>query len=96
MYVIFVEFVRPLEEVDRVAPAHKAWLETLRAAGTLLASGRRNPRTGGVILAAAPSREAIDRLIEADPFHVAGIATHSVFEFQPSLTAPDLTHLIGR
>jgi len=95
MYVIVVDFVRPLEEVDRVAPAHKAWLETLRAAGTLLVSGRRNPRTGGVILATAPSREAMDRLVEADPFHVAGVATHTVVEFQPSLAAHDLTRLIG-
>ena len=95
MYLIVLDFTRPLDEVDRVASEHKAWLEGLRVAGTLLLSGRRNPRTGGVIVATAGSREAIDRLVEADPFHIAGVARHTVIEFRPSMAADDLTRLIG-
>jgi uncharacterized protein YciI len=96
MYVIVLDFIVPIDEVDRVAEKHKAYLEQHRASGNFLLSGRRQPRTGGVILATAATREEIDRLIQADPFHVAGVARHTVIEFRPSMAAEDLTRLIGR
>jgi uncharacterized protein YciI len=96
MYVIVLDFIVPIEEVDRVAARHKAYLEQHRASGHFLLCGRRQPRTGGVILATAATREEIDDLIRADPFHCAGVARHTVIEFRPSLAADDLARLIGR
>lgn len=96
MYVVLIDFVRSLEDVDRLAPAHKAWLETLRNSATLVLSGRRDPRTGGVLVATAPNREALDHLLASDPFVVSGVATHTVIAFRPSLAADDLRRLIGQ
>lgn len=82
--------MRPLEEVDAHLDAHKAYLDRYYASGTFLASGRRVPRTGGVILANCASREEAERLVAEDPFSVHGIARYEIIEFQPTKTAPAL------
>ena len=50
MFVVTLTYVKPLAETDALIPAHIAWLERQYAAGHFLASGRRVPRVGGVIL----------------------------------------------
>ena len=64
------------------------------AAGTFLLSGRKQPREGGVILATAASREALEAVLAQDPFHVHGLAHYQVVEFVPSMAAPMLQGLI--
>ncbi len=59
IYVVVLTYIKPLEEVDRAIPAHIEWLKKGYADGLFLASGRRIPRTGGVILAKCDSRETL-------------------------------------
>src|SRR3954462_14894710 len=51
MFVLLLTYVRPLEDVDALMRDHMAWLEQQYAAGRFIVSGRRVPRTGGVIVA---------------------------------------------
>lgn len=44
--------------------------------------GRRNPRTGGIILIDAGIRAEVERIISEDPFHKYHIAEYDVIEFQ--------------
>lgn len=81
--------------IDAVIPAHVAWLKAHYAAGHFLASGRRVPRSGGVILANGLTREALERVLAGDPFRQAGAAEYEVTEFVPSMTAPQLDSLRG-
>jgi uncharacterized protein YciI len=93
MFVITLTYKVPLHNVDEHTSAHIEWLEKHYEAGLLLASGRRLPRTGGVILARRVAREQIDEFIAGDPFHVHGIADYEVVEFAPSKVAPGLERL---
>ena len=93
MFIIFVSYQKPLEEVDAHLAAHIAFLKENYAKGTFLASGRQNPRTGGIILARASSKQEIEALVTHDPFYVHRVATYTVTEFTPSMTAPELTFL---
>jgi uncharacterized protein YciI len=70
--------------------AHVAFLEECYRAGVFLASGRRVPRTGGVILAVAPNRDALEELMHKDPFVRKGLATFEIVEFLTSLHHPAL------
>jgi len=45
--------------IDAEMRAHVAWLRTHYASGTFLASGRKVPRDGGVILAIGHDRAQI-------------------------------------
>ncbi|KNX39582.1 hypothetical protein VV01_18075 [Luteipulveratus halotolerans] len=93
MFVLDVTYPAGPEAVDPHLEAHRAWLREQYAAGTLLASGRKEPRTGGIILARAADRASVERLIEGDPFTRAGVAAYAITEFAPTMTAPELEHL---
>ena len=90
MFVILLDYVEPLERIDQAMQEHVAFLERCYAAGVFLASGRRVPREGGVILAVAPSRGDLDEIMAHDPFVVQGLATYEIVEFRTSLHHPAL------
>lgn len=94
MFVIVLTYVEPLEVVDRHLAAHVEYLKRQYEAGIFMASGRRIPRTGGVILARAESLPALQEILGQDPFCVNGVAKYDVIEFSPSMAAPELAWLI--
>uniref|UniRef100_B8DP39 YCII-related n=1 Tax=Nitratidesulfovibrio vulgaris (strain DSM 19637 / Miyazaki F) TaxID=883 RepID=B8DP39_NITV9 len=94
MFIVSLVYVKPLDQVDALLDAHVAWLREGYAAGVFLASGRKTPRTGGIILASG-DRTSLDAWLERDPFRVAGVATCAVTEFTASMTAPALAALQG-
>ncbi|MFF4553042.1 YciI family protein [Streptomyces sp. NPDC001422] len=90
MFVLELTYTAPLEAVDAVLEAHVAWLDQQYAAGSFLASGRKNPRDGGVILAVAEDRARIEEINAGDPFVIAGVCAYRVTEFVATKTAPGL------
>ncbi|WP_174873632.1 YciI family protein [Vogesella oryzae] len=94
MYVVSLSYTAPLNRIDELVPAHIAWLQAAYRDGLLLASGRKLPRTGGVILARRMPREQLDALLAQDPFRQAGVAEYSITEFAPSMSAPELAQLL--
>jgi uncharacterized protein YciI len=89
-FVLELTYVAPLDRIDAVMPEHIAWLDTHYATGVFLASGRKVPRNGGIILAAGEDRKTIEELVRSDPFWVAKVAEYTVTEFVPTKTAPAL------
>lgn len=86
-FAIDVHYVRPLAEVDAALAEHIAVLERHARRGTILFSGAKTPRTGGIIVCGDVERAAVDSLIADDPFHQLGLAEHTVTELR--VTAPD-------
>jgi uncharacterized protein YciI len=84
MFVIVLTYVKPLEEVERLLDDHNVYLDRNYQAGRFIASGRQEPRTGGVILARAASAAEIHATVAEDPFVRAGIANPEIIEFVPS------------
>jgi uncharacterized protein YciI len=87
MFVLLLTYVRPTEEVDALMREHVAWLDEHYAAGRFVVSGRRIPRTGGVIVARGDDREEVERIAAADPFVTGGVATCEVVQFRASQVA---------
>ncbi|HDR14060.1 MAG TPA: hypothetical protein ENN79_00955, partial [Desulfobacteraceae bacterium] len=52
-----------------------------------IASGRKVPRTGGIILSCVQTKEELEAILERDPFKIAGIADYEITEFSPTMTA---------
>lgn len=92
MFIVSLEYVKPLDQVDALLDAHVAWLREGYAAGVFLASGRKTPRTGGIILASG-DRASLETRLARDPFRVAGVATCTVTEFTAAMTAQGLETL---
>ncbi len=94
MFVLLLTYTRPLDEVDALMRKHMAWLNEQYDAGRFLVSGRRIPRTGGVILARGDDRAEIEALAATDPFVAGGVATCEVVEFRASQVAAELRPLL--
>jgi uncharacterized protein YciI len=95
MFVVTLSYTAPLERIDELLPAHREWLDRGYAAGLLLASGPLQPRTGGLLIARAADRAALDAALAEDPFGIAGVAEYEVREFTPTKTGPELDFLRG-
>jgi uncharacterized protein YciI len=93
MFIVSLTYKRPLEEVDTHLDAHVAYLKQEYANGNFIASGRKVPRTGGIILCNVKTRDALDAILAKDPFHIAGIADYEIIEFVPSMVAESFEKL---
>ncbi|MER8043514.1 YciI family protein [Streptomyces sp. NPDC094032] len=90
MFVLELSYTAPVERVDALLDAHIEWLDAQYAAGVFLASGRKNPRDGGVILAAGVGRAEIEEIAAADPFSVGGVCAYRITEFYATKTVEGL------
>jgi uncharacterized protein YciI len=88
MFIVTLTYLKPVEEIDALMPAHVAWLKKGYADGLFIASGRRVPRIGGVILARSGDEQALRANLARDPFVIHGAARCDIVEFAPSMTAP--------
>ncbi|MBY3176022.1 GTP cyclohydrolase [Rhizobium leguminosarum] len=79
MYILSLTYVKPNDEADRHMERHTAWVKEGYAKGWFLASGRKVPRNGGVILAIG-DRTAIEAYVAADPFIIHGVAEYDITE----------------
>ncbi|MFD8272107.1 YciI family protein [Streptomyces flaveolus] len=90
MFVLELSYTAPLEAVDAVLPDHVVWLDALYEQGVFLASGRQEPRDGGLIIAVAEDRARIEEIAAGDPFVEAGVCAYRITEFIATKTAPAL------
>jgi len=82
MYAIaLIRYRRPLEDVLVVQEQHRAYLRALKEAGTLIASGPLDPRTGGALLLRVPDGDvhgALDAVRDGDPYVTFGVAQYEL------------------
>ena len=90
MFVIELIYKGDLTQIDAHMRAHVRFLKKYYAAGNFLVSGRKIPRDGGIILAVGKSREAIQAIVEEDPFYAHGLADFRITEFRASQRAVDI------
>lgn len=87
MYLLLLTYKQPLAEVERHLAEHRAFLDKYYAAGEVVCSGPRDPRTGGVILCRGIDRARAEELVREDPFHVHGVADYEIIGFEATKCA---------
>lgn len=87
--VVSLTYKAPLEQVNAQGAAHVAWLERCLEAGSLIVSGRKVPRTGGVLIVRG-DLAAAKALCEGDPFCIHGVAEHEFTVVEVVFAAPGL------
>jgi uncharacterized protein YciI len=97
MYAIaLIRYRRPLEEVLAVVDRHRAYLQGLKQAGTLIASGPMEPRTGGALLLRVPDADALralDAIRDGDPYVTTGVAQYELIPWAVNTGREDLDKL---
>lgn len=95
MFIIDINYIAPLEEIERYLKQHIDFLEHHYRLGHFIASGRKNPRVGGIILCLGSSKAQVDMIIKDDPFFRESLAKYSVTEFIVTKCCEELVSLIG-
>jgi len=90
MFVVMIEYLVPIEEIDALLVAHREWVSRCFDEGHFVVSGPQIPRTGGVIIARTSSRGELNRLLAQDPFHLAQAVKYTVTEFEAVGAIPEL------
>jgi len=93
MFIISLTYICPLKEVDKVLELHVTYLKEQYALGHFIASGRKVPRTGGIILSQMNSLEKLEKVLELDPFKINGLAQYDIREFIPSMSSAEFENL---
>ena len=94
MYIIDLNYIVPLEELDQHMAEHVKYLRKYYKKNRFVASGRKVPRTGGIILALADTKEQVEEIIKEDPFYKHELAEFTITQFLTSQYHEDLKHLL--
>ena len=82
LFVLDIIYTQGTEAVDPHLEAHRQYLTRNYKNGRFLASGRKDPRTGGIIIAVG-ARNEISEVVN-------GVAEYTITEFIPTMTSPHL------
>lgn len=91
LFIVDLHYIVSFDEIEPELEAHVKFLEENYSSGHFIASGPKVPRTGGVIIATAESRETLEQILAADPFHAKHLAQYNITEFRPSMKVSQLS-----
>lgn len=94
MFIILLTYKVPLIRIDEEIENHVYFLKEQYALGYFQASGRKVPRTGGIILSQMKDKSKLEIIIHKDPFYINGLADYEIIEFAPSMTSDEFKFLI--
>lgn len=94
MFIILLIYKVPIEQIEFHLENHVLYLKEQYKSGNFLASGRRVPRSGGVILAKMDNKTELEQILNKDPFKQNDLADYEIIEFLPSMTCKELDFLI--
>lgn len=94
MFIVSLTYTSPIEDIESLLSEHIEYLDAQYAAGYFQLSGRKVPRTGGLIIARVKSREELELILAKDPFCRAGLASYEVTEIVPTKSSKALEFLL--
>ncbi|MBS1528337.1 MAG: GTP cyclohydrolase [Bacteroidetes bacterium] len=95
MFIIDIHYTAPLEEVEKHAEGHVAYLKKYIDNNTFIVTGRKVPPTGGILIANAASREEVEKIITEDTFYQHKVAEMTITEFRHARHNAALDGLLG-
>ncbi|MEL6720389.1 MAG: YciI family protein [Bacteroidota bacterium] len=90
MFIIELTYKVGLDKVEEYLEEHIEYLKKQYANKVFIASGRKVPRTGGVILSKWEDKEELLKILAEDPFKRNDLADYRIIEFIPSMTSEAL------
>jgi len=95
MFIVLLTYRKPLEVVDEYLSEHAIFLNECYQKNYFVVSGRKNPRTGGVIVSQLKDRNQLEDIIKQAPFYINQLADYEVIDFIPTKHHPDFSGFIA-
>ncbi|GAA0697004.1 YciI family protein [Paraclostridium ghonii] len=83
MVIVNITYIVELKEIEQKLDEHIEFLNKYYDNNKFICSGRKNPRTGGIILCNA-DKEEVAEIIKEDPFYINKLGNYEIIEFEPS------------
>ncbi|EQK37174.1 YCII-related domain protein [[Clostridium] bifermentans ATCC 19299] len=83
MVIVNITYTVKLNKIEQKLEEHIEFLNKYYANNKFICSGRKNPRTGGVILCNA-DKEEVSEIIKEDPFYINNLGNYEIIEFEAS------------
>ncbi|GAE01087.1 YCII-like protein [Clostridium botulinum B str. Osaka05] len=84
MFIVNLKYIKPITEVEKYLPNHILFLDKYYKAEKFICSGRKNPRTGGIIICNVEDINELNYILSEDPFYKEKIASYEIIEFIPT------------
>lgn len=94
MFIISLNYIVPNEAIDEYLDAHVQFLKAEYKAEHFVASGRKVPRIGGVIIANVKDKDEVLKIIEKDPFKINKLAEYEIIEVNLTMTCRELEFMM--
>lgn len=94
MFIVSITYISEMSQIDKYLEAHIEYLDRNYERGVFIASGRKVPRSGGIILAKARNRSELEEILNNDPFKIHNLADYELTEFVPTKAASEFSSLI--
>lgn len=85
-----------MNEVEKYLEEHLEFVKENYQAGNFICSGRKVPRTGGIILCDFENIEVAKEILNRDPFIITGVATYELIEFAVTMCADEMKNLVEK
>lgn len=93
MFIVSLIYTKPLSEVDNYLEAHIKYIKEHYKKGNFIASGRKVPSNGGIIISKLGLKEELEEILKQDPFYIANVAIFEIIEFISVITADEFENL---
>ena len=94
MFIIQLNYKKSIDIVDQYLAEHRLFLDECYKKNYFIASGPKNPRTGGIIISMLKDRNQLDEILKHDPFYIHELADYEYIEFTPIKYHPDYARYI--
>lgn len=94
MFIITLHYKKSLDIVEQYVAEHRSFLDQWYQKNYFIASGPKNPRTGGVILSQLKDKDQLIAILNQDPFYIHGVTDYEIVEFSPVKYHPDFIKFI--
>jgi uncharacterized protein YciI len=81
-YFAAIAPVKDKEKSQRYRPEHLAFLKEQTERGHVLMNGKFADGTGGLVIYQAESLEAVEKIVENDPFVISGARDVTIHEWE--------------
>jgi uncharacterized protein YciI len=95
MFIVELTYKKELTDIDLHIEAHKNFLRKYYSSKHFIVSGRKSPRTGGIILVNAVNQQEIQEIITEDPFYKNDLANYTITEFIPTMSQNGFEFLLS-
>jgi uncharacterized protein YciI len=94
MFIVTLTYKKPMELIDKYLDEHRKFLDDGYRNNFFVASGPKNPRTGGIVISQLKDRSQLESILKQDPFHIHNMSDYEIIEFNPTKYHPDFTSFI--